>query len=105
MNKKIKMRIELEVTEPQALTLQAMFEYMQQLSGLGASRYVGFYADGDGDFHPKPEITFDQPVRPLTDEMRTVAIVEDDHGNRKYDYDGLAWYLHGLDGKEPPNEN
>jgi hypothetical protein len=94
MKKKIKMRIELEVTEPQALTLQAMFEYMHQLSGLGGSRYIAFYADGDGDFHPKPEITFDQPVRQLTDEMKKAAIVEDDHGHRKYDYDPIGWMLH-----------
>lgn len=94
MSDKIKMKIELEVTEPQALTLQAMFEYMEQLGGMGASRYVAFYADGDGDFRPKPEITFDQPVRPLTDEMRKAAVVEDEHGHRKYDFDPIGWMLH-----------
>ena len=94
MSDKIEMTIKLQVTEPQALTLQAMFEYMNQLGCAGASRYVAFYADGDGNFQPKPDITFDQPVRPLTDEMREAAIVEDDDGNRKYDFDGIAWKLH-----------
>ena len=93
MADKIEMTIKLQVTEPQALTLQAMFEYMNQLSGMGGSRYVAFFADGDGNFHPKSDITFDQPVRPLTDEMREAAIVEDDHGNRKYDFDGIGWML------------
>lgn len=30
-----------------------MLKYMQQLGGMGSSRNVGMYADGDGDFHPK----------------------------------------------------
>jgi hypothetical protein len=31
----------------------AMLKYMQQLGGLGSSRMVSFYSDGDGDFRPK----------------------------------------------------
>ncbi len=94
MSDKIEMTIKLQVTEPQALTLQAMFEYMNQLSGMGGSRYVAFFADGDGDFHPKPDITFNRPVKPLTNEMRKAAVVDDDHGHRKYDYDPIGWMLH-----------
>lgn len=90
---RIEMTIKMKVTEPQALALQAMFEYMEMLGRLGSSRYVAFYADGDGDFRPKPEITFDQPVRPLTDEMRKAAVVEDKYGDRKYDYDPIGWML------------
>lgn len=31
----------------------SMLKYMQQLGGLGGSREVGIYSDGDGDFRPK----------------------------------------------------
>jgi hypothetical protein len=31
----------------------SMLKYMEQLGGLGGSREVSFYADGDGDFRPK----------------------------------------------------
>lgn len=30
----------------------AMLKYMQSLGGMGSSREVALYADGDGDFHP-----------------------------------------------------
>ncbi len=90
---KLNMTIKLRVTEAQALALQAMFEYMTYLGGVGASRYVAFMADGDGNFQPKADCTFDQPVRPLTDELREKAVVKDEHGHRKYDFDGIAWAL------------
>lgn len=31
----------------------AMLKYMEQLGGLGGSRKVALYSDGDGDFRPK----------------------------------------------------
>lgn len=31
----------------------SMLRYMWQLGGLGSSRKVGIYSDGDGDFRPK----------------------------------------------------
>jgi hypothetical protein len=31
----------------------AMLKYMERLGGIGSSREVSFYADGDGDFRPK----------------------------------------------------
>lgn len=33
----------------------AMLKHMQRLGGLGSSRWVHFFADGDGDFRPKFE--------------------------------------------------
>ena len=33
----------------------AMLKGMQQLGGIGGSRWVRLYADGDGDFRPKFE--------------------------------------------------
>ena len=31
----------------------SMLKYMERLGGIGASRKVAIYADGDGDFRPK----------------------------------------------------
>ena len=90
---KVKMKIELEVTKAQGLALQAMFEYMNQLSNLGGSREVGFYADGDGNFHPKAKITFNSDMPELTDELKKISIIKDDSGNRIYDFDPIAWKI------------
>ena len=87
------MTVKMQVTESQALALQAMFEYMNSLAAMGSSRYVGFYADGDGNFHPHVDISYDKPVRPLTDKMRKLAVVKDNYGNREYDFDPIAWEL------------
>ena len=92
-SRKIKMTVELEVTIPQALTLQAMFDYWNQLSGKGSSRFVAFYADGDGNFHPQAKCTFSEELPYLNAHMRHLAVVEDLDGNRKYDFDPVAWKL------------
>ena len=55
----------------------SMLKYMQQLGGLGGSRMVSFYSDGDGDFRPK--FSWDMA---LPSEANPV---EDVDGNRKYD--------------------
>lgn len=55
----------------------AMLRYMQQLGGLGGSREVGIYSDGDGDFHPKFEWNDTLPSE--------ATPVRDDDGNRIYD--------------------
>ena len=86
----VEMTIKVQVKEAQALALQAMFEYWNYLSSVGGSRKVGFYVDGDGDFHPECKIAYDHGnVRPLTDEMKRAAVVEDKGGNRVYDCDNL----------------
>lgn len=55
----------------------SMLGYMEQLGGLGSSRIVSFYADGDGDFRPKFEWNneLDSNAKP----------VEDNNGDRTYD--------------------
>lgn len=40
---------------------QSMLTTMQRFGSAGASRLIGFYSDGDGDFRPKFE--FDIPVQ------------------------------------------
>ena len=90
------MTVDLEVTVPQALALKAMFDYWNQLSGRGSSRFVGFYVDGDGDFHPKVECTFDKILPELTDRIREISVQKDEEGDRMYDYDGIACHLDSL---------
>ena len=67
MADKIKMTVSMDVTVPQALTLQAMFKTWNVFASRGHSDVVGFYVDGDGDFHPNCEVA--------------------------YDYDSIAWML------------
>jgi hypothetical protein len=94
MTDKIKMRVEMEVTKPQAVALQAMFTYWNQLSSMGSSRNVTFFVDGDGNFHPKCDVSFSKRMPLLTSKIAEMAVVEDNDGNRKYDYDLLAWKEH-----------
>jgi hypothetical protein len=59
----------------------AMLKYMEQLGGLGGSRLVSFYADGDGDFRPK--FKFRRPwLKPLP---KPAKPRKDEKGNRTYD--------------------
>lgn len=95
MNEKVKMYITMEVSIPQALALQAMFEYWNELSSTGSSRNVSFFVDGDGDFHPKCTISFSgKAIIPmLTPEIKKAVIKGDLNGNRLYDYDGVEWKI------------
>jgi hypothetical protein len=54
----------------------SMLKYMEQLGGLGGSRKVAIYSDGDGDFRPKFSFSID---------WSKVEPIEDNNGNRLYD--------------------
>ena len=92
MSDKIKITIEMEVTEPQALALRAMFEHWTFLGNIGSSRKIGFFVDGGGDFRPTCKISFAGNVRPLTDSVRRIAgqKKESSYGDRTFDYDEIA---------------
>ena len=97
MNERIEMTVKMQVTVPQALALQAMFKHWNRLAGWGSSRMIGFYVDGDGNFKPKCECSFSEPVPELTEELEKAAIVSDDgHGTLNFDFDGPAWKLHDM---------
>ena len=100
MSERIKMRVEMEVTVPQALSLQAMFKYWNYLASAGGSREVAFYCDGDGDFKPKCFVSFDGDIPELTKEMESIAIIKDSGGDRTYDFDRIAWKLRDLKEQE-----
>lgn len=100
-SKKIKMLVLMEVTIPQALALQSMVEYWNQLAALGASREVAFYADGDGNFRPNATCMFSDPIPELTDELRNLArcseensgLDRNDQNQALYDFDAIAWKI------------
>ena len=93
MSEKIKMTIDMQVTVPQALALQAMFKYWDHLASAGGSRTVAYNVDGDGNFKPKCNVSFDRDIPELTKEMEELAVVRDSGGDRVYDFDPIAWHL------------
>lgn len=91
---KLTLTVEMEVTPPQALALQAMFKYWNYLSHVGSSRNVAFRVDGDGNFHPKCTIYYSgDPLPDLTEELEELAVISDRGGNRVYDFDPIAWKI------------
>lgn len=57
-----------------------MLRYMERLGGLGSSRKVTFYSDGDGDFRPKFFVD-DIPIK----ETNYKDGIMDDDGNKFFD--------------------
>jgi hypothetical protein len=49
----MKFTIEVDMQDRWVGHFISMLKTMQYLGGIGSSRVVGFYADGDGDFRPK----------------------------------------------------
>ena len=101
----MKMKIEMDVTVPQAVTLREMFNYWNRLAGIGSSRYVAFYVDGDGNFHPHVTMSFSEELPELTKDELGHAVVEPRaydvrEGDRFYDFDPIEWILHGERNKE-----
>jgi hypothetical protein len=52
------------------------------------------FVDGDVDFHPNCDIKIEPNLPELPREQAHKAIVEDNHGHRLYDFDGIGWSLH-----------
>ncbi len=73
----MKFVIKVEMQDRWVPHFLAMLKYMQFLGGIGSSRKVSFYADGDGDFRPKFEWSANLPSdsKPISDK----------DGNRFYD--------------------
>ena len=97
MAERLEMTVKMQVTPAQALALQAMFRHWNRLASWGSSRMIGFFVDGDGNFKPKCDMSFSEPLPALTDELEKAAIASDDgHGTLNFDFDGVAWRLHDL---------
>ncbi len=97
MSNKITMQVSMEVTIPQALALQAMFNHWTKLGSQGSSRHVTFFVDGDGNFQPKCSFAFTnlkgQEMSELTEKLEKLAVIEDTDGDRVYDFDLIAFEL------------
>lgn len=95
---RIKMTVTFDVTIPQALALQSMFNTYNLLSNMGASRDVAFFVDGDGNFHPKCKVTFDNSDIPLlTPELEKMASNNTtDDPLLKFDFDTIAWHIRDM---------
>lgn len=53
MKKAVTLKVRFEnLTKAQAIALVNMFNEMEKFGYAGHSAYIGFYADGDGNFHP-----------------------------------------------------
>jgi hypothetical protein len=73
----MKFTIEVEMKDRWVPHFLSMLKYMQQLGGMGSSRNVGLYADGDGDFRPK--FKWDESL------PSDATPVKENDGNRLYD--------------------
>lgn len=102
MNDKVTMTVVLpDLTEAQAIALEAMFRRWRYLGGVGSSRAVSFYADGDGNFRPKPQVSFSRDPYPTADEdqrEKLRAFAEKSENN--FDFDPVAWALRENGGGE-----
>lgn len=86
----MKLKIEIDnLTPAQAIALEDMFAVWQIMSGFGASRWTGFFADGDGNFHPKIKVNGEDPKR-YTHPVHG----KKDWDKYRMDYDEIAWLLH-----------
>jgi hypothetical protein len=102
MQKRVKLTVEMDVTVPQGLALQAMFKHWNRLASQGSSRMVAFYVDGDGNFKPKCQVSFSEEMPALTPELEAVAcVLNDDYPERytqyQFDFDPIAWHLKNAD--------
>lgn len=100
-SKKIEMTVTLNVTVPQALALQAMFDHWNSLSSMGSSRQVSFYVDGDGNFHTHAKCKFSEEIPELDNHLKELAELSAENSGTdwagspiaSFDFDGIAWAL------------
>lgn len=53
--------VKIKVKERWIPHIVGMFDLMHKLGAMGSSRWIHFFADGDGDF--KPEFIYDRAVK------------------------------------------
>lgn len=73
------------LSEPQAIALMAMFEEWERHGSFGVSRWMGFFVDGDGPFHPKIDI------EPSTDIIESEELKEAaEINNNEFDFGAVT---------------
>ena len=84
------LKITLErISLPQAIALKKILEFMDYLGNIGSSRWVAFYADGDGDFRPDLK-EFNYPL-PIPETKKDVKEMTGTFYG--IDFDSIAWEL------------
>jgi hypothetical protein len=92
----MKLIIEIDnITEHDAVALESALAIMQHLGNIGSSRWVCFYADGDGNFRPKIKVNGRKA------EHTKLINGEDlwEHDEYRIDSDAIAWKLYELEEK------
>jgi hypothetical protein len=88
------MTIEIEgLTKAQEIALEDILAQMVALGNVGASRWVCFYADGDGNFHPKIRVGGPDGHNPqFYGDAATINArwLKDEY---RMDFDSIAWAL------------
>lgn len=95
-DKKLEIVID-NLTEAQAIAIEEMLAIWQSLGNIGSSRYVAFFADGDGNFHPQVKINGERPVH-KSEEILGYPVSERkmDYSTYWIDFDTIAWKLREL---------
>lgn len=84
-----KIKIEMQVTEAQALAINAMIKQWNLLGSIGKSQYVAFFADGDGNFHPDAKVESEWDLEKNKD-LEIFSIEKREKGVTYMDYDPVA---------------
>lgn len=102
-DKRITLKLKINnLRKEQAVALVNMLQEMERFGKIGHSAYIGFYADGDGDFHPVVKHNLHISEEKLSKYKDTTKIYEKDrrtHSKEKkfpwtdsitlFDFDGL----------------
>ena len=85
------------LTEAQEIAIEHMLYMFQYLGGVGSSRTIKFFADGDGNFRPKITIDGNKPkkfVVPESSIKKPFTRESLEKFDLDIDFDNAAWLLH-----------
>lgn len=93
---KTKMVVEIDnITEPQAIALETLLRIWVVLGSQGASRWTAFYADGDGNFHPKITVNGKAPEATTLIDIKKCWQQTSEGEMFLIDFDSIAWVMRG----------
>ena len=80
------------LTGPQAKAIEDLLRQWELLGNVGSSRWTAFFADGDGNFHPKIKVNGSRPEFSGKGRWETVTF-KDGGPDDLYliDFDSIAW--------------
>ena len=91
---RVSIRID-NLTGPQLEALEDMLATWMHLGGLGSSRWTAFFADGDGNFHPRITVNGKKPKFTEKLERKDLWVKNlDCSAEYRIDFDALAWKTH-----------